>query len=632
MLQILRKKAQSPLIQAIVVIIALVFIFWGVGTNIGNKNQAAIVVNDEEISFQQYQQAYDRTYQQMAARFGGNVPKGLAESLGLKQQVINQVVQTALLRQGAAAMGIVVSGEEIRRVIEEMPQFQNLGGFSIDRYKEVLAANRMAPAKFEETIRLDHLSEAAAQRIAGFSTTATDEEIADVYSRRNEKVAVKYAKISPASYLGKVAVDDAALATWFETAKENYKSEPQVKLQYTSFTFAAIGDKVTIDEAKIEEYYQSNQRSFTVPEQRRARHILFKVDDKAGAAVDKAKAAKAEEVAKKAKDGADFAALAKEYSEDASKDTGGDLGFFSKGQMVPAFDEAVFSMKPGEVSEVVRTQFGYHIIKLEEIRESTTKGLGEVREQIVSTLRRKEAENLAFQLANEAYEKIIAAGSLENYRKDHPETTLENTELFSKSNAPAALKGDTQFLDKVFELNKGELSSLIKGQSGYLIAFAVDRKEPEVPTLEAVKSRAGDDFRKAKATEMAEAVAKDVLTLVKGGKTFEEATKEKELTVKESGLLAQQPESAGKDDFPATLLPGAFLLSTANPVPETPGRSGEDFYVYAFVKREIPKMAEDAEEKALYRDTLQRFKQQQLLAAWLRNMELAAKITKHQNL
>ena len=632
MLQILRKKAQSPLIQAIVVIIALVFIFWGVGTNIGNKNQSAIVVNDEEISFQQYQQAYDRAYQQMAARFGGNVPKGLAESLGLKQQVINQVVQTALLRQGAAAMGIVVSGEEVRRVIEEMPQFQNLGEFSIDRYKEVLAANRMAPAKFEETIRLDHLSEAAAQRVAGFSTTATDEEIADVYSRRNEKVAVKYAKISPASYLGKVSVDDAALAAWFETAKENYKSEPQVKLQYTSFTFAAIGDKVTIDDAKIEEYYQSNQRSFTVPEQRRARHILFKVEDKAGAAADKAKAAKAEEVAKKAREGANFAALAKEYSEDASKDTGGDLGFFSKGQMVPAFDEAVFSMKVGEVSEVVRTQFGYHIIKLEEIRESTAKGLGEVREQIVSTLRRKEAENLAFQLANEAYEKIIAAGSLENYRKDHPETILENTELFGKSSAPAALKGDTQFLDKVFELNKGELSSLIKGQSGYLIAFAVDRKEPEVPTLEAVKSRAGDDFRKAKAAEMAEAVAKDVLALVKGGKTFEEATKEKELTVKESGLLAQQPESEGKADFPATLLPGAFLLSTANPVPEAPGRSGEDFYVYAFVKREIPKMAEDAEEKALYRDTLQRFKQQQLLAAWLRNMELAAKITKHQNL
>jgi len=389
MLQILRKKAQSPLIQAIVVIIALVFIFWGVGTNLGNKNQAAIVVNGEEISFQQFQQAYDRAYQQMAARFGGNVPKGLAETFGLKQQVINQVVQTALLRQGAAAMGIVVSGEEIREVIEAMPQFQDLGSFSIDKYKSILAANKMAPAKFEQSIRLDHLSEAAVQRIAGFSAVTTDQEIEEIYSRRNEKVAVQYAKISPNDFLEQVQVDDGALATWFESAKEKYKSEPRLKLRYLSYTFDAIGDKVTIDPPKVEEYYNANKRAFQTPEQRHARHILLKVEEKDGAEVDKAKAAKAADIAKQAKGGADFAALAKEHSEDASKSTGGDLGFFSKGQMVPAFEEAVFAMKPGEVSDVVRTQYGYHLIKPMEIKPASTQSLEEVRDKITATLKRK---------------------------------------------------------------------------------------------------------------------------------------------------------------------------------------------------------------------------------------------------
>lgn len=632
MLQILRKKAQSPFIQAIVVIIALVFIFWGVGTNLGNKNQAAIVVNDEEISFTDFQKAYDRAYQQMAAQFGGNVPKGLAETLGLKQQVINQVVQTALLRQGAAAMGIVVSGEEIREIIEEMPQFQELGAFSIERYKTILAANKMAPAKFEQSIRLDHLSEAAVQRITGFSAVATDQEIAEIYSRRNEKVAVHYAKLSPADFLAQVSVDDAALASWFEGAKEKYKSEPRIRITYLSYTFSAVGDKVTIDQAKIEEYYQANLRGFQTPEQRHARHILFKVDEKAEPEVDKAQAAKAEEVAKQAKGGADFASLAKKHSEDASKDTGGDLGFFSKGQMVPAFDEAVFALKPGEVSEVVRSQFGYHIIKLEEIKPATTQSLAEAREQITATLRRKEAENLAFQLANEAYEKIITAGNLEKYREGNPEATLKTTEFFSKSKAPEELRDDPTFLDKLFELNKGELSSLIKGQSGYLIAFAEDRKEPEVPALDAVKKEASADFRKAKATELAETAAKEILGSVKGGKTFEEACKDKGLTIKESGLLAQFADKEVKSEFPTALLPSAFLLSSASPVPEAPGRSGEDFFVYAFAKREIPKMADDAEEKKLYRETLQRYKQQQLLAAWLRHMETEAKISKNQHL
>lgn len=632
MLQILRKKAQSPFIQAIVVIIALVFIFWGVGTNLGNKNQVAIVVNGEEISFQHFQQAYDRAYQEMAARFGGNMPKGLAETFGLKQQVINQVVQTALLRQGAAAMGIVVSGEEIREVIEDMPQFQDLGSFSIDKYKSILAANKMAPAKFEQTIRLDHLSEAAVQRIAGFSAVATDQEIEEIYSRRNEKVAVAYAKISPSDYLAQVNIDDDALATWFESTKEKYKSEPQLKLRYLSYTFNAIGDKVTIDSPKIEEYYNANKRSFQIPEQRRARHILFKVEEKDSAEVDKAKAAKAADIAKQAKGGADFAALAKEHSEDASKGTGGDLGFFGKGQMVPAFEEAVFAMQPGEVSEVVRTQYGYHLIKLEEIKPSSTQSLEEVQDKITATLKRKEAESLTFQLANEAYEKIIAAGNLDKYGQANPEAELKSTDFFSKSSAPAELKGDPQFLEKLFELNKGELSSLIKGQSGYLIAFAEERKEPEIPALETIKAQATADYRKAKAAELAETAAKEVLSEVKGGKSFEAAVKEKALTLKESGLLTQQGGNEEKSEFPATLLPGAFLLSSGSPVPENPGRVGEDFFVFAFLKREIPKMPDDEGEKKLYRETLQRFKQQQLLAAWLRHMEAEAKISKSQHL
>jgi len=204
--------------------------------------------------------------------------------------------------------------------------------------------------------------------------------------------------------------------------------------------------------------------------------------------------------------------------------------------------------------------------------------------------------------------------------------------LFGKSDAPPELKSDPQFLEKIFELQKGELSSLIKGQAGYLIAFAEERKEPEIPALEEVKKQATADYRKGKAAEMAEAVAKEIFSNVKGGKSFQEAAKEKGLTLKDSGLLAQYGGNEEKGDFPPSLLPGAFLLSSASPIPESPGRVGEDFFVYAFLKREIPKMPDDEGEKKLYRETLQRFKQQQLLAAWLRHMEVEAKISKSQHL
>lgn len=632
MLQILRKKAQSTFIQVIVVIIALVFIFWGVGTNMGDSRQAALMVNDEEITFQQFQKAYDDAYERLRSQFGGNVPKGFAESFGLKQQVINQLVQATLLRQGATEMGIRVSGDEIREFIQSMVQFQENGAFSMDRYKAILAANRLAPNKFEQSIIFDRLSEVAAREIGRFGSIVTDFELQDAYSRINEKVAVKYVRLTPEDFAGKVTVNDQALAAWFETAKEKYKSEPQRKLKYLLFSYDDIARKIPVDQAKIEEFYRDNIETYKEPEQRRARHILFKAGEEETAEVHAEKAKKAEEVLERARKGADFAALAREYSDDPSKGNGGDLGFFARGRMVPEFEDAVFAMTPGTVSDVVKTPFGYHIIQLVEIKPAATQPLEAVSEEITRTLRQKEAESLAFQMANEAYEGIIGAGSLAKYAEAKKDAVINETGFFTKSEAPAELKKDPQFLEKAFELNKGELSSLIKGTSGYAILFAEDIKEPEQPKLEEVKERVVADYRQEKSLELAEAAAKEMLASLRDGKTLEQAAEEKGLAVKESGFLGQNAAD-GKNEFPAPLLREAFLLSSSSPVPENPGRDGENFYVYTFLDRQLPTMpTENKEEMQRYRENLQRFKQQQLIAAWLRHMEVNAEVTQHKNL
>ncbi|HSL41392.1 MAG TPA: SurA N-terminal domain-containing protein [Desulforhopalus sp.] len=248
MLQILRKKAQSTFIQIIVVIIALVFVFWGVGTNLSGNRQAALSVNDVDISFQEYQQAYDQAYQRLSDQFGGNMPRDLADSLNLKQQVINQLVQTALLRQGAAAMGLTVSAEEIRQTIEGMVQFQENGRFDIDRYKEILALNRMAPTIFEESMRHDRLTEVTARAVSSFGAVATDFEIRDIYRRINEKVAVSYVALPSEQFEADVTIDEEALSAWYATAQENYRTEPEVQGKYLVFTYAEIGEKITIDD------------------------------------------------------------------------------------------------------------------------------------------------------------------------------------------------------------------------------------------------------------------------------------------------------------------------------------------------------------------------------------------------
>ncbi len=631
MLQILRKKAQSTFIQIIVVIIALVFIFWGVGANLKGDRQAALVVNGESITFQQFQQAYDRAYQRLSDQFGGNVPKGLAETFGVKQQVINQLVQTELLRQGAKRMGLSVSGQEIRQIIEDMVQFQQDGTFNIDRYKSVLAANRMAPTKFEDSMRIDRLSEIAAREIANFANVATDFEVQEIYSRKNEKVAVKYVQISPDQFVDKITINDKALRDWYETVKDNYKTEPQIKLKYLAFTYNSVGQKITIDPSKIEEYYQDNIEKYQIPEKRHARHILLKAGEEDSKERHQEQAKKAEEIRELAKKGEDFSALAKEYSEGPSKDSGGDLGFFSAGQMVAPFDKAVFAMQPGDISEVVKTQFGYHIILLEDIQPAETIPLEKVRDEITTTLQQKEAESLTFQVANDAYEGIISEGSLTKYAENHPDIHLQETGFFPKSNPPEDLKNDPQFLDKAFELNKGELSSLIKGQSGYAILYAEDLKEPQIPAFETKKDILEKDYKKFQSKEMAEKAAQEMLKKLSDGKEFEALAQEMGTTVSDSGFMDKNEQNS-KTKFPTSLLEDAFLLSPSSPLPEKPGKVGDDYFVYTFLDRQMPTIPESSEEAEKYRQEVLQSKQQQILSAWLRHMEQDAEITTNPNL
>lgn len=629
MLQILRNKAQSTVIQVIVVIIALVFIFWGVGTNIMNSRESAISVNGEEISFQDYQTAYDRTYQNIAAQFGGTIPKGLAESLGIKQQVIKQLVQSALLRQGAGKMGIIVSEEEIQNTITTMPQFQESGGFSIEKYKSLLSANRLTPHKFETNMRFDMLSEKTVRDIGKFASLASDYEVEELYRQDNEQVSVTYTRISPAQFTAGITVDEGELAKWFETAKENYRGEPLMKLNYFNFSFAEVGKKIAVDEARVKTYFEENIADFTTPEQRRARHILIRTSPEDSEEVLKGKKQRAEEILKLARTNEDFAALAKEHSEDPGKANGGDLGFFARGQMVPAFETAVFTMKPGDISEVVDTGFGYHIIKLEEIQPSSTKELTKAHDEILAKLRNKEAQSLAFQLANSAYEGIIAAGSLQAYADTTPDRQITETDFFPRSTPPEGLAMDQEFLAQAFALKAGELSSLIKTPAGYYIVFAEGVQSPETPILDKVKTEATTDFIAEMAARKAEKTATDVLTRIRAGEAFGTVISEAGLAMDDSGFLSRT--SSETSTFPPSLVEQIFPLSKSEPYPEAPGKVDEEYYVFSFQERKMPEVG-SKEDLEKYRQTLLRDKQQELLSAYISNLEKDAKITVHSSL
>ncbi len=631
MLQTLRNKAQSTVIQIVVVIIALVFIFWGVGTNMMNTREVALTINDEETTFQQYQQAYDQAIKKLSEQFGGTIPKGLDESLGIKQQVIEQLVQTTLLRQGASRMGLRVSAEEVQKQITSMPQFLENGAFSLERYNSLLAANQMTPNSFENSMRHDMLSDKTVQDIAKFSTVASESEIQNLYNQEKETVSVQFVRISSDTFKKGIQVDKGKLKKWFDSVKDNYRSEPLLKLRYIVYNYDSLGEKTTISPEEIQSYYTDNISAYQAPEQRHARHILLLAGEKDDPTVHEEKKKKAAEIKQLLKENTDFAGLAEKYSDDPSKGKGGDLGFFAQGSMVPEFDAAIFAMQPGQISEVVKTRYGYHIIKLEEIKPASTKPLQEVQADIVRNLQLKQGKQIAFQLANDAYEGIIKAGSLKAFTDSHPDTSTVETDFFSRSQPPEGIGQNQKFLDAAFALNKGELSSLITTDTGYAILFALEKKEPIVPPLETIQDKVTADYVALKAQEKAKATATEMLEKLHKGTAFPQAVATTQFKLENSGFLSKKaadPSSA----FPAALQSQIFQLSKSSPLPKEPAQVEEDYLVFAFQERKVPENKAGDQEMRQYRDMLIRYNQQQLLAAWVRNLEQKAKITRHKSL
>lgn len=374
------------------------FYLLGVGSNLDNNRNAAATVNGVEIPFQDFQQSYERTVDMYSQQFGGQVPEGFLDGIGLENQVIGQLIQSELLRQGAQEIGLMVSEKETQRRIQEMPVFQANGHFDMERYKEVLGQNRMTPTSFEKGLQSDMMTSRVVDVIGSFASLPQNElQIWTDFS--NTELNITYLNISAKDYLDQVTVEDDELAAWYEQNSEKYKTDPQVKLQYLYFPFAADLDNVDLDEGQVEQYYQENKENYQTPEQRRASHILFKVAESDSAEQKAAQRKKAEDILKQLQEGADFAALATEFSEGPSKTRGGDLGLFPRGAMVPSFDEAVFSMEEGALSEIVETPFGFHVIKLTEIQPATTRSLEDVRAAITDELKNKRVRGLPFRMS-----------------------------------------------------------------------------------------------------------------------------------------------------------------------------------------------------------------------------------------
>lgn len=560
MLGAMRKRADSILLKGLFVVIILVFIFWGVGTTRTDRKQIAAQVNDAIISRGEFDQALknlERMYRQMA-------PQSSPPAELLRTQAIDQLISTELLLQEASHLGLAVDETELRDSIAAMPQFQADGRFDKNAYLEILRMNTLKPSDFEELQRRQLLVDKI-QEIIRQGVQVSPQELKDRFRFDNERVDLKIVRVPAATFVDQVTLSDADLQSYYAENAERYREPERVRVQLAEYRPQDFTAQVAPGEAEVQVYYDAHRDEYAKPEEVHARHILFRLAPDAGEAEKAAAREKAEAVLVTAKGGADFAALAQQHSQDATAERGGDLGSFGRGVMAPPFEAAAFALAPGQVSEIVETQFGLHIIKLEDKTPASQQPLEEVKGSIIEALKTQQARKLAMERVEAAHERILDGESLEAVVTDAG-VTLQTPAAFAEHEPIPGLGERAELVKEAFGTEAGQVGEIVNEPTGYTIVSVVERIPSAVPPFDQVRGRVETDLRTKKAGELAKQRAEALLAQLKQTKDLEGLAQQQALTVEESKQIGRAgPYVPGVGTAPA-LKDAAFALTPEAPV------------------------------------------------------------------
>jgi len=494
-------------------------------------------VEGHEITGGDFRRTYQAQLQAYRAAYGGNMSEQLLKQLGIEQQILQQMVDEQAAIAEGARLGVTVSDEEVRQRIFATPAFQENGQFIGDqRYQQLLRMQRppMIPAEFEDGVRRSLTVEKLRSLLSGW-LSIPDNELEQEYRRRNDKVKLAVVSFTTDSFRTQAAVTDAEVASYFDAHKADFKMPEKRKIRYLLIDIDAMRAKVVVPPADVERAYNDGIDQYTTAEQVRASHILLKTEGKEDAAVK----AKAEDVLKQAKAGADFAELAKKYSEDEpSAKNGGDLDYFGRGKMVPEFDQAAFAMQPGQLSDLIKTPYGYHIIKVVDKKAATTRTINDVRQQLTDQIAYERAQAQAADLAQNLEQQIRKPADLDKVAKAQG-LAVQESGFFARDEPILGLGPSPEASSRAFDMKQGDVSGPVRTSRGFGFLTLVGKQDPYVPKLEEVKTRVHDELINQKAREMSRQKAAEISAKLRGAADFEKAAKAAGVEAKTTELLAR---------------------------------------------------------------------------------------------
>ena len=399
-------RNNKRVVQVFLALITLPFAFWGIDSYVRDSGAGSDLasVGDSKITMQQFDQAWRVQQDRMRQALGAKYDPASANTPEARLAVLNALVDQRLLLLEAAKGRLVAGDALLRDVISKIPALQEDGQFSMERYQAVLAAQGMSRPQFEAQLRQDLTLQQLVAAIGdtGIAGNTTTDEMLRAQSEERQ---VAELRISPEQFADQVKIAPAAIRKYYDENKKLFEIPEQAKADYVVLSLDALADKIELSDADVRAWYESHQDRYQQAEERRASHILFIAD---GNTEKEQAREKAESVLKELQQSPDqFAALARKYSQDpGSAEKGGDLGFFGRGMMAKPFEDAVFKLQEDEISGVVQSEFGFHIIKLTGIKAGAQRSLAEVRAEVEEELKRQTASR-QFAEAAEVFSNMV---------------------------------------------------------------------------------------------------------------------------------------------------------------------------------------------------------------------------------
>jgi peptidyl-prolyl cis-trans isomerase D len=587
-------------------------LFFVPGINVGGMpaDTSAATVDGQSIPMRNFETAYRRAVENYSDHGRNKTDPETLKALRVPNQVLDSLITSKVIEIIAKRLGIEVIPDEVRQAVETHPYLQDQGKFiGIDRYKAVLAANNIDMSDFEEDLRLALLTKKV-REILTDSMTVSDRELRDEFSKNNQEIQVDFVLLKKEEYKKKVKPAEPDLRAYFDAHKDAYRIKEKRRAQYLLVPTSQIIPTIKVTEEDLLREWDQRPQDETVE----AAHILFKVPDQAREAEVRSKA---EAILKRAQAGEDFSELAKKYSEDeTTAKQGGYLQSFQRNQMVKEFENVAFSLKPGEISGLVRTEYGFHIIK---VLRHETPTLESSRNILTAAVQTKKAQEIAGQKSEQAAALIGKQKDLGTAAKNLGiATEIKETPLFTRDTNPFEIGISQPLRDEVFELKEiNAVGRPVEHPLGYAVPKLLEVQMPRPGEFSESRPQVEKDYVEAKAKELMQTDSKKLADEAARQGSLEKAAKAMGLSVKTSQNFKMNgtadPEIGSNPSFNSAafdLAPGGvsapITLLDNIAVLQVKSRSPFDEAAFAKAKPELRDRILDASQAAYFQDYVRR--------------------------